>query len=111
MGYGKVAPAPFRFCALAPMVASANTPTAMAFNFTCPPSISMHRSNTSVNTSHFECEGQLLRRGYIGVKTALFHYVLTLGKCENKVASGVKLAFCANRSAVSLHHVPCNCEP
>src|ERR1700722_10756973 len=98
------------FWALAPTATNASTPAAMTFRFTYPPRQCIDPAFQSIHLT-LECEGELLRGGYIGVKTALFHHVLSLRKCENKVAARIELALRANRPAMSLHHVPCNREP
>src|SRR5258708_27910545 len=108
MGYGKVAPAPLRFCALAPAVKSTRMPAAITLRFTLLPPRKMHRSMQSVNTSPIEFEGELLRGGYTGVKTALFDGRRRFGEGENEVTAGVELTFGANGTAVRLDHVTCD---
>src|SRR5260370_17215844 len=62
----------------------------------------------SVNTSPIEFEGELLRGGYTGVKTALFDGRRRFGEGENEVTAGVELTFGANGTAVGLDHVTCD---
>src|SRR5260370_41253245 len=108
MGYGQVAPAPLMFCPSAQAVRKTKPTAAITFKFPLYPPREMHRSMQSVNTSLIEFEGELLRGGYTGVKTALFDGRRLFGEGEKEVSAGVELIFGANGAAVRLAHVTCD---
>src|SRR6266849_4754024 len=67
MGYGKVAPAPLMFCALAPMAARASTPAAMTFSFTLPPQNGVRRACRTPSTHLYRvCAGIVTVRLHAG---------------------------------------------